>query len=73
MAHLQGLMVTGTWIDRRLIQIQLRFYVMGHSRVWLVVGWEVYRVFAVARTRARAGNSAPLRIGFRLKLEAMSR
>ena len=74
MARLRGLMVTGTWIDRELIQLQLVFYVMDDSRVWLAVGWEVYRLaVAAVRSRARNGDFAPLHIGFRLNSAAMSR
>ena len=73
MARLQGLMVTGTWIDRQLIQLQLVFYVMDDSRVWLAVGWEVYRLItATVHSRARISNFTPLHIGFRLISVAMS-
>ena len=65
--------MTGKWIDRCLIQLQLGFYVMEDSSVWLVVRWEVYIVSAAVSSRARADNFAPLRIGFRLNSKAMSR
>ena len=74
MAQMRGLMVTGTWIDGRLIQLQLVFYVMDDSRVWLAVGWKVYRLTAAAvHSRTRVGNFAPLHIGFRLISAGMSR
>ena len=73
MARLRGLMVTGTWIDRRLIQLQLEFYVTEDNSVWLVVEWEVYRVAIAMHSRACTSNFAPLCIGFRLNSEAMSR
>ena len=73
MARLQGLMVIGMWIDRRLIQIQLWFYVMEDSRVRLAVGWKFYSLTAATMcSRARAGYFSPLHIGFRLKSTTMS-
>ena len=73
MARLQGLMVTGTWIDRWLIQLQLMFYVMEDSRIWFAVGWEVYRLAAAAvHSKARDGDFSLLHIGFRFKSAAMS-
>ena len=65
--------MTGTWIDRWLIQLQLVFYVMDDSIVWLAVGWEVYRLTAAAmHSRDRVDNFSPLHIGFRLISIAMS-
>ena len=46
---------------------------MASSIVGFVVRWEVCRVFVAVRSRVSAGKNAPLRIGFRLRLAAMSR
>ena len=65
--------MTGMWNDRRLIQHQVMFYVMAGCSVWFAVRWEVCRVSVAVRSRVCAGKIAPLRIGFRLRLAAMSR
>ena len=45
---------------------------MAGRIVGFAVWWEVYRVFVAVRSRVRVGKNAPVRIGFRLRLAAMS-
>ena len=73
MAWLRGVMLVGTWNDRCLIQHHVEFYVMVSSSVGFAVMWEVCRLFVSVHSRFSDGKIAPLRIGFRLRLAAMSR
>ena len=65
-------MFVGTWNDRRLIQNDVEFYALARSIVGFAVRQEVCRVFVSVRSKFSIGKNAPLRIGFSLRLAAMS-
>ena len=65
-------MFAGMWNDMRLIQNEVEFYALARNVVGVVVQREVCRVFVSVHSRFSTGKNAPLRIGFRLRLAAMS-
>ena len=72
MALLRTLMLAGTLNDRRLVWTHFEIYGMARGIVGLVVHRVVSCVLVPVFYRFSVGKNLPHRIGFRLKLAAMS-
>ena len=72
MALLRTLMLAGTSNDRHLVQNDVEIYGLDRSTAGLAMRRKVLYVSVSVRYRFIAGKNVPLRIGFRLKLAAMS-
>ena len=72
MALLRTLMLVGTSNDRHLVPNNVEIYVLARSTIGLAMHREVLCVYVLVRYRFIAGKNVPHRIGFKLKLAAMS-
>ena len=73
MALLRTLMLARTSNDTRLVQNDVEIYGLARSTAGLAVRRKVRCVSVSLRYRFIVRKNVPLRIGFRLKLAAMSR